>query len=67
MKPKKTGNDSTSKSGKVPSGEGRQYKKKKEWFHDSSQTESNALRAMMGKQKKKDNDSKKSENDNDEQ
>lgn len=66
MKPKKSGKDSTSHSGEKSSGADRQSKKKKQWFHDSSQTESDALRAMMGKPEKEDEDSKESEKDNNE-
>lgn len=54
MKPKRSGKDSTSDSWKKQSDEEENFKKKKQWFHESSQTESEALRAMIGKQRKKD-------------
>lgn len=66
MKPKKPGKDSTSDSGKKQSGADGNSDKKPQWFYDSSQTESEALRAMIGK-KKEDEDSKESEKDSDEQ
>lgn len=68
MKSKKPGKDSTSEdSGEKQSDEERKIKKKKQWFHDSSQTESEALRAIIGKQKKEDENPKESEKDNEEQ
>jgi hypothetical protein len=62
MTEKKPGENSSSESGKKKSDEEEGYQKKKQWFHDSSQTESDALRAMIGKQVKKE-DSKESEED----
>lgn len=60
MTEKKPGENSSSESGNKKSDEEEDYQKKKQWFHDSSQTESDALRAMIGKQFKKE-DSKESE------
>jgi|GEM_PF-6364064 len=49
----KPGKRSSTDSGKTPPGPEKQKSKNKEWYHDSSLTESEALRAMIGKQRKK--------------
>ena len=53
MTEKKPGERASADSGKTPAGPEKPKSKNKEWFHDSSLTESEALRAMIGKQRKK--------------
>lgn len=53
MTEKESSDSSSGDSGKYPPGSKKKKSEKKEWFHDSSLTESEALRAMIGKQQKK--------------
>lgn len=53
MTEKEPEENSSKDTGKNPPGSNMQKSENKEWFHNSSLTETEALRAMIGKHRKK--------------